>query len=176
MSVSRLISDGQRILIVSVVDPTTGDEVMRGMGYQVDDATIVTSAHVVPDDRYTYHIISGGNIVGNTLTVQSRLSERDIAILSPIGKISTKKVEEIFVPSSIKSGDTVYIAVARSGAITQLSGKVDDATAQVIAYNQRGEVRVFSGIILPDTPFLPGDSGAPIFTAWGKLIDVVHVE
>lgn len=69
------------IVEIVAIDPATSVEVMRGVGYRVDKNTLITSAHVVPDDRYQYRISRHGKLE-ESLMVSTRLSERDIAVLS----------------------------------------------------------------------------------------------
>ena len=54
-------------------------------------------------------------------------------------------------------------------------GKVLDLSGSIIGYDTTGRVVTLSGIVLTDLEFLPGDSGAPIYTLDKELIDVVHV-
>ncbi len=162
-----------RVIEIRGTDPQTWQVVSRGMGYLVDATTVITSAHVVPDDRSIYKWLQSGREV--LLTVWTRFSGRDIALLTLQKSEWEKELQSILPYSDIRDGDAVIILVSRSGAIVRLDGKVKNPEAQVLAYDQNGEVKVFSGIVLTDTPFLPWDSGAPIFTEWGKLIDVVHV-
>lgn len=161
-----------RIIVIVGVDPATRQEVSRGMGYFVDDSTVITSAHVVPDDRYLYSQATSWE----PLSVQYRFPERDIALLSPIWSSPHSGVDLILSKYIPHPNEKIYVALARSGSIVMVPGIVKNPSAQVIAYSEKGQVQMFSGIILPDIPFFPGDSGAPIFTRWGKLIDVVHVE
>lgn len=172
-SVSHFMEESSRVVIITGSNPEVPWEVIRGVGYRVDDSTIVTSAHVVPDDRLIYQALIGWQ--ETTLIVTNRFGNRDIAFLSPRWSEWKKDIQDVLVSPDVKVGDSVYIPVFRSGSLVKLTARVQDARAEVIAYDNRGQTKVFAGIILPDTPFLPGDSGAPIFTMWGKLIDVVHV-
>jgi S1-C subfamily serine protease len=143
------------------------------MGYLARDTVIITSAHVVPDDRRIYETTYLGEEL--PLSVKARLPARDIALLTLKWQDFQWDIQDILSVSEVKIGDTVSIPVSRSGSLVRLTGVVREVAAQVLAYDQHGEVKIFSGIILPDTPFLPWDSGAPVFNRWGKLIDVVHV-
>lgn len=146
------------------------------MGYYINNDILITSAHVVSDDRSIYRAMSIAWVMSENLSVQMRFSERDIAFLNAWETGISHTIKTILVVPDVSIGDQLSIPLFRSWALIWIDAHVASIDTRVLAYDERGQTRIFSGIILPDTPFLPGDSGAPIFTKWGKLIDVVHVE
>lgn len=96
---------------------------VRGMGVRLHNGTVLTSAHVVPDDRYRYMISD------RSYTVIDRNMVTDRALLSDA--VVQQKVSDIKL-MSVKTGDAVSIVAYRSGYLTTLTGRVTDPDARII--------------------------------------------
>ncbi len=142
--------------------------VVRGMWVELSDWSILTSAHVVRDDRLSYQVGS----------LRYRVVERDIigdrAILSQIQIIEKINIQ-ISQFQKVQKWDQVYTEVSRSGSIVRIVGRVVDPSGTVLGYDMVGRVVTLSGIVLTDIDLEPGDSGAPIYTTQWEIVDVVHV-
>ncbi|MBC7503976.1 trypsin-like peptidase domain-containing protein [Candidatus Gracilibacteria bacterium] len=147
----------------------TKQVLIRGMGVMLPDGSIFTSAHVVRDDRLIYETD------GVIYRVWERDTIGDRAILSQIPDLKSKIRDIVKNTNIIRVGDPIYTEVTRSGSIVRIAGKVVDPSGVVTGYDTTGRVMILSGIVLTDISLLPGDSGSPIFTHLGELIDVVHV-
>ncbi len=145
---------------------------IRWSGYFYTPDSVVTSAHVVPDDRIMYQGISGDNIF--SLTLVSRDISRDVAILSSSKKIG-KSSGELFQRGTLEKNSPIFALVYRSGAVTRLDGKIRELDASILAYDQNGKSLTLTGILMTDIEFFPWESGSPLFDTEGSLIDVVHV-
>ena len=141
--------------------------VVRGMGVRIWDDQILTSAHVVRDDRLHYEI---GWVI-------YQVSDRDMVGDRAILAIDTNRNIQSKIPhlQQVQKWDPIYTEVSRSGSIVRIAGKVVDPRGSVTGYDTTGRVVTLSGVVLTDIDLVPGDSGAPIFTHEWELIDVVHV-
>ena len=141
--------------------------VVRGMWVRIGDDQILTSAHVVRDDRLIYE---AGWVI---YQVSDRDMTGDIATLSQTQV--AKNQTQILRLSSVQKWDQVFTEVSRSGSIVRMIGKVVDPSGSVTGYDMTGRVVTLSGIVLTDIDLQPGDSGAPIYTTQWEIVDVVHV-
>ncbi len=141
--------------------------VVRGMWVRIGDDKILTSAHVVRDDRLIYE---AGWVI---YQVSDRDMTGDIATLSQTQV--AKNQTQILRLSSVQKWDQVFTEVSRSGSIVRMTGKVVDPSGSVLGYDMTGRVVTLSGIVLTDIDLQPGDSGAPIYTVEWDIVDVVHV-
>lgn len=134
----------------------------------MEDTSILTSAHVVSDDRLRYfidwnnYIVIKRDIIGDRalLTQDAKQSEVSIGIY----------------PKLVKSGSQVYIQTVRSWSIVALTGVVILPKTSLSAYDSRGRNITLSWVLITDMDLNTGDSGAGIYTRDWKLIDVVHVK
>lgn len=137
------------------------------MGIILGDDTLLTSAHVVPDDRYQYTVDT------STYIVLDRDTVRDRALL---GKVNAhKRLSDIHLSNHIQKGDSISTQVYRSWLVVTLTGIVIDPVGSILWYDRVGKVNMLSGIVITDISLELGDSGAPIYNQKGELIDVVHV-
>jgi V8-like Glu-specific endopeptidase len=154
-----------------------GQIVVRGMGVKFSDDSVLTSAHVVRDDRLVYEIS------GIRYQVSERDSVGDRAILSQnqnpklqiYWNVSSWGQDSLKKTTTIQKWDPIYTEVSRSGSIVRITGKVLDPRGSVTGYDTTGRVVTLSGIVLTDIDLQPGDSGAPIYTPEWEIVDVVHV-
>ena len=160
-------SQGYQTVEIVWKESQNGQIMVRGMGVRLSDDSILTSAHVVRDDRLVYEV---GWVI---YQVSDRDMTWDRAVLSQTqgAKIQTQ------IPrlQQIQKWDQVFTEVSRSGSIVRMTGKVVDPVWSVTGYDISGRVVTLSGIVLTDIDLQPGDSGAPIFTTQWEIVDVVHV-
>ncbi len=147
----------------------TNATLVRWMWVKGSDGSILTSAHVVRDNSLKYMI------EGERYAVVKRDISTDRAVLSQ-RVVSGWYTEDIWQLHPIYVWDSVYTEVSRSKKITRLTGKVLNPSGSVLGYDSMGRTTTLSWIVLTDFTLLPGDSGAPIFSKDGELIDVVHVK
>ena len=159
----------QRYETIEIIgkDSQNGWIVVLGMGVKISDDSILTSAHVVRDDRFVYEI-SG---------IRYQVSERDIMTDRAILMRYTSSKNQTKIPKLqlVNLWDPIYTEVSRSGSIMRITGKVVDPSGSVTGYDMTWRVVTLSGIVLTDIELQPGDSGAPIFTTQWQIVDVVHV-
>ena len=160
-------SQGYQTVEIVWKDSQNGQIMVRGMGVTLSVDQILTSAHVVRDDRLVYEV---GWVI---YQVSDRDMTGDRAVLSQTqgAKIQTQ------IPrlQQIQKWDPIFTEVSRSGSIVRIAGKVINPSGSVTGYDMAGRVVTLSGIVLTDLDLQPGDSGAPIFTTQWEIVDVVHV-
>lgn len=164
--------DRSHHLISIIWRDASGIVKIRWSGYFYTPDSVVTSAHVVPDDRIVYQGISHEKIF--PLTLVSRDISRDVAILSSSKKVG-KSSGELFQRGTLEKDSPIFALVYRSGAVTRLDGKIRELDASLLAYDQNGKTLTLTGILMTDIEFFPWESGSPVFDDKGNLIDVVHV-
>jgi hypothetical protein len=148
--------------------------VVRGMWVRVSSDQILTSAHVVRDDRLVYEI--WGMFTGYP-SVRYEVSSRDTAG----DRATLSQVQDVKIQTQnprlqrVQKWDPIYTEVSRSGSIVRIVGRVVDPSGSILGYDTLWRVVTLSGIVLTDIDLQPGDSGAPIYTTLWDLIDVVHV-
>ena len=159
----------QRYETIEIIgkDSQNGWIVVLGMGVKISDDSILTSAHVVRDDRLLYEI---GWVV---YQVSDRDMTGDRAVLTQMQV--AKNQTQISRLSLVQKWDPIFTEVSRSGSIVRMTGKVVDPVWSVTGYDMTGRVVTLSGIVLTDIDLQPGDSGAPIYTTQREIVDVVHV-
>lgn len=155
--------------VVRIVGLSWYDRMTTGLWVMRDSGIVITSSHVVPDDRYTYHIDH------QQYRVYQRDILRDRAILVRWDGIPPFSLSHIFNTLDIKWGDIVSTQVYRSWSLVTMTGTIMDKNGEVMGYDMTGKSIMLSGIILTSIPFERGDSGAPIYHASWVLIDVAHV-
>ena len=160
-------SQGYQTVVIVWKESQNRQIMVRGMGVRMSDDQILTSAHVVRDDRLIYE---AGWVI---YQVSDRDMTGDIATLSQTQV--AKNQTQILRLSSVQKWDQVFTEVSRSGSIVRMTGKVVDPSGSVLGYDMTGRVVTLSGIVLTDIDLQPGDSGAPIFTTQWEIVDVVHV-
>lgn len=134
----------------------------------MEDTSILTSAHVVSDDRLRYFIDWNNYIVIKRDTIGDR------ALLTQDAKQSEVSIG--IYPKLVKTGSQVYIQTVRSWSIVALTGVVILPKTSLSAYDSRGRNITLSWVLITDMDLNTGDSGAGIYTRDWKLIDVVHVK
>lgn len=160
--------------------------VVKWMGVPISENSILTSAHVVRDDRLVYEVgwveykvIERDTVGDRALLKKIRTSD----LSTSFGKINNPSPNLPFLNSGkwkqvqigIKKWDPIYTEVNRSGSIMRVEGKVLDPSGSILGYDTIGHVETLSWIVLTDIALLPGDSWAPIYTREWELVDVVHV-
>ena len=159
--------------VISIIwRDSSGIVKIRWSGYFYAPDLVVTSAHVVPDDRIVYQGISHEKIF--PLTLVSRDISRDVAILSSSKKVG-KSSGELFQRGTLQKDAPIYALVYQSGALLRVDGRITEKDASALAYDQNGKSTILTGVILTDMHFFPWESGSPVFDNQGNLIDVVHV-
>lgn len=134
----------------------------------MEDTSILTSAHVVSDDRLRYFID------WNNYIVIKRDIIGDRALLTQDAKQSEVSID--IYPKPVETGSQVYIQTVRSWSIVALTGVVILLKTSLSAYDSRGRNITLSWVLITDMDLNTGDSGAGIYTRDWKLIDVVHVK
>lgn len=134
----------------------------------MEDASILTSAHVVSDDRLRYFID------WNNYIVIKRDIIGDRALLTQDGKQSNENID--IYPKWVETGSMVYTQTVQSWTIITLTGVVILPKTNISAYNSHGRIMMLSWVLLTDMNLNSGDSGAGIYTRDWELIDVVHVK
>ena len=142
--------------------------VVQWRGVIMEDTSILTSAHVVSDDRLRYFIDWNNYIVIKRDTIGDR------ALLTQDAKQSEVSID--IYPKLVKTGSQVYIQTVRSWSIVALTGVVILPKTSLSAYDFRGRNITLSWVLITDIDLNTGDSGAGIYTIDWKLIDVVHVK
>lgn len=167
--------DNFRDSIVQIQWIHNGIEVVRGMGVCVDNSIILTSAHVVRDDRFLYEVM------GTRYQVIERDIVRDTAYMKQLypehwntNKSCTSQIKYIWKQKS-QVNDSVYVPLMRSGSIVLAEGRVVSLTWNILWYDNLGHVQFMTEMLVTDILFEPGDSGAPMLDAEGQVVDVVHV-
>lgn len=134
----------------------------------MEDMSILTSAHVVSDDRLHYFIDWNKYIVIKRDTIGDR------ALLTQDAKHSEVSID--IYPKPVETGSQVYVQTIRSWSIITLTGVVILPKTSLSAYDSRGHRITLSWVLITDMDLNAGDSGAGIYTRDWKLIDVVHVK
>lgn len=137
----------------------------RGTGWKMRDDTVLTAAHVVPDDRGIY------TVNNDVWYLVYRDFGRDIALLS----VHTGTIVTEWNMYTSHVGDTVKIPVWREGSVTWLTGSIIATGAYHVAYADNGAIRHIGPVVHTDMRTEVGDSGAPIFDVQGNIVDVVHI-
>lgn len=160
--------------IVEIVGNRSWISVVRGMWVCISDGRVLTSAHVVSDDRDTYMIWETPySISERDIMADRAYLERDAADgYNPC--LHTR--EYIWKTDTQNIGDIVAIPVMRDSTLIYLTGYIITTTGTILAYDTRWQSRVLSGMVLTDVQLLPGDSWSPILDGQGRVIDIVHVE
>lgn len=163
--------------VVEIIGTLDGTEVVRGMWVCIDEQVILTSAHVVRDDRMGYEIWS------TRYQVRERNIGTDIAYLSILDNrrwIDNDTCQNprkyIWKTDTLKIWQTVSIPVVRSNSYRVLTGSITSLTGTILAYDTLGHTQMLSGMIMTDIYLEPWDSGAPILDEEGRVVDVVHVQ
>ena len=142
--------------------------VVQWRGVVMDDASILTSAHVVGDDRLQYFIDENKYVV----IKRDRIGDR--ALLTQSGKQSEMSID--IYPKPIEKGNQVYTHIIRSWSIVTVTGVVISPKTNLSAYDSRGRSVTLSWILITDIDLNNGDSGAGIYNRDWDLVDVVHVK
>lgn len=150
---------------------TTNDQIsVRGMGVILDNASVITSAHVVRDDQLRY------SIQWEVYAIVQREVAGDRALLSQKNNNTDFPWTIGWFPQVVSTWSLIYSQVMRSGKIQTLTGKVISPYDSILGYDSLWRITTLSGIVITDIEYFPWDSGAGIFDSRGKLIDVVHVK
>ena len=144
-----------------------------GMWILIDESTLLTSAHVVRDDRYGYSLGEGKNT--HSFRVIERDTLSDSALLSSEESKKKYRIEALYNRTNLYSGSLVHAIVSRSGSLVRLDGKIREINAKTIGYTEQWQIYTLSWIVLTDLWVESWDSGAPIFSESWVLIDLVHV-
>lgn len=160
---------------IVMIRGTHDGQVITWLGYRYDDQGIVTSAHVVSDDRYRYEMIM--HDTAYPLSLVSRDRSRDIAYMVQSGWVLWSP--DVLMSESQRAllhrWDPIMTYVIRDGMMHTLTWHIIDTHGSIIWYSDHGDIITLSGVLLTDLSVLPWESGAPIFSLEWKLIDVVHV-
>lgn len=148
---------------------TVGTQIIRGSGYMSGDI-IFTSAHVVPDDRWTY--FASGE--ASSYRVYARDIDTDRAILNPQHIPVKYNSSSFLLGGNLKTWTPVYALVLRSGWTKRIEGKII-WKKDILWYTKEGKTVPIKWVFLTDMEFLPWESWSPVFDIDGNLIDVVHV-
>lgn len=141
---------------------------IKWRGVMFDDGSVLTSAHVVSDDRINY------TIEGKEYFTIERDVWGDRAILIQSG-IQTIYSLNMF-PKKIHTGSIVSTKVIRSWSVSLLTWSVLFPHKSIVGYDSFGRVVELNWLVLTDMDLISWDSGAGIYAENGELIDVVHVK
>jgi hypothetical protein len=160
--------------VVSISGYQGSREIIRGMGVCIARDRLLTSAHVVRDDRLRYEVW------GMRHEVWERDFDVDIAYMKMNNEQWTMSnvcdsYKEYVWKAQLTVWESISIPVIRSGSLVALTGVITSLTGAVLAYDSVGRTQVLSWLILTDIPLSLWDSGAPILDEQGRVIDVVHV-
>ncbi len=151
-----------------------GTEVVQGMGVCIAPDTILTSAHVMRDDRVRYEAWD------MRYEIRERDIERDIAYMK-IGdekwwmkNVCGEYKKYIWKTPELQIGDSITTEVMRSGSIISLTGTIVSLTGTILAYDTLWRTQILTGVLVTDIEYLPWDSGAPILDTGWRVVDVVH--
>lgn len=160
--------------VVEIYGYQWNEQVVRGIGVCIEDGKILTSAHVVRDDRLTYRVWDV------QLRIIQRIPQTDIAYM----EITTKDRRDIPCQEgriyrgkvgNLTLWQEIILPVVRSGSVIVMRGKITTLTGTILAYDGVGRTLVLTGMLMTDIPLELWDSWAPIFDKEGRVIDVVHV-
>jgi S1-C subfamily serine protease len=155
--------------VVSIRGYRGETEVVRGMWVCIAEDRVLTSAHVVREDRLRYEVW------GMRYEVWERDFSTDRAYLKTMTNTCTLPREYIWKIETLTIWEKISIPVIRSGSLITLTGSITSLTGTRLAYDSVGRTQMLSWLILTDISLLPWDSGAPILDGQGRVIDVVHV-
>ena len=185
-------SQGYETVEIMWKESQNGQIMVRGMGVRLSDDSILTSAHVVRDDRLIYEIsgiryqVTERDMTGDRAILEKREKSGILPHLGGarggtpnIPLLNSNTIPLLTSPkwggTKVQKWDQVFTEVSRSGSIVRIAGKVVDPVWSVTGYDMTGRVITLSGIVLTDIDLQPWDSGAPIFTTQWEIVDVVHV-
>ncbi len=176
-SCSWVIHDDESMRVVSIYWSKNSAKPIFLWMWVMRDSYLLTSAHVVSDERVSYSLYEWDSLVQLYHREKDTLSDR---IVMSVGNASLQTpvvIADLLKDSSrLQNGDDIYTIVSRSGSLLRIDGKILEVHGKTLGYTPSGQTYSLSWIILTDLRVIAGDSGAPIFTtAWGMLIDVVHV-
>ncbi len=176
-SCSWVIHDDESMRVVSIYWSKNNTKPIFLWMWVMRDLYLLTSAHVVSDERVSYSLYEWDSLVQLYHREKDTLSDR---IVMSVGNASLQTpvvIADLLKDSSrLQNGDDIYTIVSRSGSLLRIDGKILEVHGKTLGYTPSGQTYSLSWIILTDLRVIAGDSGAPIFTtAWGMLIDVVHV-
>ena len=172
-SCSQRIDDTNIVKIYRKID--TQSE-LSWVWVRVEDWVYLSSAHVVRNNRYSYLIQSWASLFPVRIVAQDNEWDRVLLTTTNNPWTPQRTIDEFLTEkSNIKNGDKVYTYLTRSGSLSRIDGTIIEVNAKTLGYTQLWQTYMLSWIVLTDLEVLPGESGAPIFSSRGGLIDVVHV-